>query len=254
LEIVHMNARQLRRAQERKERKLTRKTEQHNTTATIENAAAPVPSPARVIANRANAELSTGPKTAEGKAVSSFNSLKTGLTGRTVLLAADEVAAYEAHCLRLQHKWNPEGDDESLLVQSIADTEWRLRRIPTLEFAIYAKGRAEFAAQVDATTDVSDPALVDLETFLRYEKQLRNLALQEGRLNRQRDKHIAELRQLQSERLARQAEQAQAEVTATSQPSNNGFVFSAAPIEPFTQAPAALPNASESVFTEAQAA
>ncbi len=43
-------------------------------------------------ANRENATHSTGPKTEEGKKISSHNALKTGLTGRTVLLPTDDVA------------------------------------------------------------------------------------------------------------------------------------------------------------------
>jgi hypothetical protein len=39
-----------------------------------------------------NAQLSTGPRSAEGKAVS-MNAVKTGLTGRTVLLPSDDAEA-----------------------------------------------------------------------------------------------------------------------------------------------------------------
>jgi hypothetical protein len=41
-------------------------------------------SDARLAANRANAQHSTGPTTPEGKAKSSHNAVKTGLTGRTI--------------------------------------------------------------------------------------------------------------------------------------------------------------------------
>ena len=40
----------------------------------------------RLAANIANAQLSTGPRTSAGKSKSSLNAVKTGLTGRTVLL------------------------------------------------------------------------------------------------------------------------------------------------------------------------
>ncbi len=53
----------------------------------------PVTSP-QLAANRANSALSAGPATPAGKAVSSLNALKTGLTGRTVLLPADDVDAH----------------------------------------------------------------------------------------------------------------------------------------------------------------
>jgi hypothetical protein len=57
-------------------------------------------SEAQLAANRQNSQLSTGPKTEAGKAKSSLNAVKTGLTGRTVLLPSDDAAAYEAHVAR----------------------------------------------------------------------------------------------------------------------------------------------------------
>lgn len=56
----------------------------------------------RLAANRANARLSTGPTSPAGKAKSSLNAVKTGLTGRTVLLLAEDTAAYQAHIERFQ--------------------------------------------------------------------------------------------------------------------------------------------------------
>jgi hypothetical protein len=89
-----------------------------------------LPSERRLAANRANAQLSTGPKTPEGKAVSSLNAVKTGLTGRAVLLASEDVAAYEEHIERFRRTFQPVGDHETQLVQNLADTQWRLRPSP----------------------------------------------------------------------------------------------------------------------------
>ncbi|HLH04775.1 MAG TPA: hypothetical protein VKX25_18555 [Bryobacteraceae bacterium] len=50
---------------------------------------------AQLIANRANSQLSTGPKTAEGKATVSHNAVKNALTGATVLLPTDDAALYQ---------------------------------------------------------------------------------------------------------------------------------------------------------------
>ncbi|MGA8598820.1 MAG: hypothetical protein WB676_29225 [Bryobacteraceae bacterium] len=49
---------------------------------------------AQIAANQANAQLSTGPTSETGKAKSSLNAVKTGLTGRTVLLPGDDAAIY----------------------------------------------------------------------------------------------------------------------------------------------------------------
>ncbi len=159
----------------------------------------PVSEP-RLAANRANAQLSTGPRTTEGKAVSSMNAVKTGLTGRTVLLPSDDVEAYRQHLAAYENEHKPVGVRESELVQSLADIQWRLQRIPGLEMAIYARGRDEFAAQFEDLDPAVRPARIDLETFIQYEKPLRNLQLQEGRLRRHREKDLAELRELQQQR------------------------------------------------------
>jgi hypothetical protein len=62
------------------------------------------------------------PTSESGKATSSLNALKTGLTGRTVLLPAGDAALYEAHLARFQQRYQPVGDQELALVQSLADT------------------------------------------------------------------------------------------------------------------------------------
>ena len=67
--------------------------------------------------------------------------------------------------------------------ETIADTEWRLLRIPTLESGYYALGRHELAAECahesnDQVRAVMLEALIDCT----YKKDLRNLALQERRL------------------------------------------------------------------------
>jgi hypothetical protein len=154
-------------------------------------------SESRVAANRANAQLSSGPRTVAGKAVSSMNAVKTGLTGRTVLLPSDDVEAYRQHIAAYENEYKPVGVRESELVQSLADLQWRLQRIPGLEMAIYARGRDEFAAQFEELDPSVRSARIDLEIFIQYEKPLRNLQLQEGRLRRHRQKDLAELRELQ---------------------------------------------------------
>jgi hypothetical protein len=154
----------------------------------------------QLAANRANAQLSTGPTTSAGKAKASLNAIKTALTGRTVLLSSDDAVQYERHIIAYQHELKPIGQRESDLVQSIADSAWRLTRIPGLEMAIYARGHIQFAESFNDHEPSLRPAMIELQTFLTFEKQLRNLQLQEARLHRRREKDTAELRQLQEER------------------------------------------------------
>src|SRR5438270_10058190 len=83
-------------------------------------------SEAQLAANRQNSQMSTGPKTEAGKAKSSLNAVKTGLTGRTVLLPSDDAVAYEAHVARFVAEHQPTNEKEQALVESLADTDWRL--------------------------------------------------------------------------------------------------------------------------------
>jgi hypothetical protein len=108
---------------------------------------------AQINANRANAQLSTGPSSPEGKLKSSHTALKTGLTSRTVVLPTDDIAAYQNFIAIINEKFLPKTDPEKLIVQSIADTEWRLLRIPTLEAGFYALGRTELAGECAAESN-----------------------------------------------------------------------------------------------------
>ncbi len=177
--------------------------------------------------SRDNALHSTGPVTHSGKAISSLNAVKTGLTGRTVLLHNDDADVYRQHLAAYAREYQPAGLREQELVQSLADTQWRLQRIPGLEMAIYAQGRAE--NQEYCTLHAKTGAnLIELGTFLKYEKQLKNLQLQESRLQRRYEKEMAELRSLQKER----KQQEQAKPAAAAVANHAGFVFSNAQQQP----------------------
>src|SRR5438270_618208 len=150
-----------------------------------------MPTAAQIEANRANAQLSTGPTSETGKAKSSLNAVKTGLTGRTVLLPSDDAVVYEAHVAEFMKRLAPVGEDEQNLAQSLADTEWRLFRILALELGIYAVGRIEFAELFANEDEAVRKHLIEAKVFLAYQRQLNNLSIQEGRLRRQRDKDAA---------------------------------------------------------------
>jgi hypothetical protein len=244
-----MTARSIRRAQERKLRKAAGKAARSAQSQPVEAA-----SEACLAANRANAmdepallsevkiqkmdepelseaktrkTLSTGPRTEAGKAISSLNAVRTGLTGRTVLLPSDDAEAYHRHVSAYESAYRPVGLRETELVQSLADTQWRLQRIPGLEMALYARGRQEFAESYLDQDIALRANLIDLDVHLKYEKQLRNLQLQESRLHRRYEKEMAELRQLQQERSAAADDQSASEATETRQTNVAAeFVFS----------------------------
>ena len=218
-----MTPRSIRRAQERKalkemERKALKEMNRQAATTTTTT------SEAQLLANRANAQLSTGPTTDEGKTTSSLNAVKTALTGRTVLLPSDDAAEYQRHIQAFATDYSPVGQRECDLVQSIADTWWRLQRIPCLEAALFAQGHLEFANAFEEQEPSLRPSLIQAQTYLKYEKQFRNLQLQESRLHRRYEKDRAELRELQQARQQKEIEAAA--LSITHEPNQNGFEFS----------------------------
>ncbi len=162
----------------------------------------------RLAANRANAQLSTGPRTPEGKAKSSLNAVKTGLCGRAVLLAdEDEARAYREHIERVFAWWNPDNVEEHALVQSLADTQWRWEAIPGLESALYAQARLRGEPLLTHPDPAARRLLLDAQAEVAEAKALKNLRLHERRLRRQFEKDKAELNQLRNERLEQEAQE-----------------------------------------------
>jgi hypothetical protein len=136
----------------------------------------------------------------EGKAKVSRNALKTGLTGHTVLLPNEDAELYAKHVEGFRKTHAPVGHEETELVQAIADSAWRLARIPSLEAGIYALGRVKLANLFPELDPSVRAQLIEAEIFLTYQRQLNNLSIQEGRLRRQREKDEAKLKELQSKR------------------------------------------------------
>jgi hypothetical protein len=164
-------------------RSIRRATERQAQKAAAQTQATTIPD-AQLAANRANAQMSTGPKSENGKLISSHNALKTGLTGRTIVLPTDDVAAYQSLVAVINRKFAPADDYEKHLVQTmlaeqaptdrpetIADTEWRLLRIPTLEAGLYALGRTELAAECAHEPDPQLRAsMLEAHIFRTYQR------------------------------------------------------------------------------------
>ena len=159
---------------------------------------------AQINANRQNAQHSAGPTSEAGKAKSSLNSVRTGLTGRSVLLPTDDVEIYQQHVARIMSDLAPATDRERAVVQTIADTEFRLLRIVPLEASILAIGRREQQHMVLDEPEENREAFLLGYIASFYKKDFSNIALQERRLRNQRKEDLLELKTLQQERLEKE--------------------------------------------------
>jgi len=132
-------------------------------------------------------EITAGCKTKAAKGKSSHKS------GPTVLVPADEIAAYRTLVQSLIDRHCPASHEEQVLVQSLADIEWRLSRIPSIEAGIYATGRRELADLHSEQDPAIRAALIEAEIFMKYQREFSDLSLQETRLLRLRRKALARL-------------------------------------------------------------
>jgi hypothetical protein len=85
-------------------------------------------SEARILANQANARLSTGPKTAEGKERSRANALKHGLTGAGVVLPEADAAEVERRAAAFAAETHASGEIGQALARRAALNSVRMER------------------------------------------------------------------------------------------------------------------------------
>jgi hypothetical protein len=172
----------------------------------------------RAAINRANSAHSTGPRTESGKQRSSLNALSHGLTARTAVLPTEDPEAYRRHIQHFVDEYAPATATETQLVHEIANTAWRLNRIPFLEGELFSQ---------DPNPQTLIPTLA-------------RLGLHGSRLSRQFQKALEQLRDIQENRrrLERRQLTEAAELFLRHQykgipwiPSEDGFVFSNQQVE-----------------------
>src|SRR5271156_2716657 len=116
-------------------------------------------------ANRANAQLSTGPSTEAGKATSRFNATRHGLTSQVACMTWEDRDAFNHFCTAMVADYHPEGVIETELAQSIAEDHWRLNRVRAIEHNMFAIGFAASTLNVKSDDPQIDAALAQAQTF-----------------------------------------------------------------------------------------
>jgi hypothetical protein len=88
---------------------------------------------AQIQANRRNAERSTGPRTAAGKAVVAQNAVKHGLLGEQVVVEGEDRARYARHRDAMLRALGPLEEVEITLAERLIGLSWRLQRVQRLQ-------------------------------------------------------------------------------------------------------------------------
>jgi hypothetical protein len=185
--------------------------------------ASPIAPIDRAAINRANSQHSTGPRTESGKQRSSLNALRHGLTARSAVLPSEDPAAYENHRRQFVDEYQPATPTETQLVGELADTSWRLNRIPLLE------------------ADLLTRADIDI---LDAHRLLNSLSVQSQRLSRQFQKALDQLRDIQADRRRRERRDLDDAADLFKlhkrkgipwEPADHGFVFSKDQVERYAE-------------------
>jgi hypothetical protein len=140
--------------------------------------------PARQIANTANAQLSTGPRSEEGKARSSQNARKHGLTAKELVVASEQRVEFEELLAEFEAEIRPQGPIQQTLFDELVGAAWNLRRIRSLEAELYASAGAASYSELLANDDL--------------QAKLDRLARHKTRIERTFHRSLRELKALQT--------------------------------------------------------
>jgi uncharacterized protein YecA (UPF0149 family) len=132
-----------------------------------------MPSTAQILANRMNAERSTGPVTAEGKARVSKNATRLGLFSVANFVGPEEQDIFTEFESGYLSELSPATPLEQTLSREIIQAAWRLRRCAALETAPPENMTDEELDRLQISIDRARAAAQ--RTFHRSLKELRRL-------------------------------------------------------------------------------
>jgi hypothetical protein len=159
-----------------------------------------MPSPAQYAANRLNAEKSHGATSPQGKARSSMNALRHGLTARVVVLPTEDMDAYQAFSKEIVDSLDAQTPVERQFAQTVADNQWRINRIRSIEDGMLGMGHFEAAGNFDCPSSEIHSAMTAARAFRNDSKSFVNLSIYEQRLHRSMKDALRQLKELQTER------------------------------------------------------
>jgi hypothetical protein len=96
-----------------------------------------MPTEAQINANRLNAQKSTGPTSAEGKAISSLNALKSGIDAWSHIIPGEDPAELEALTAAFMLHFHPADPIQLSLVDTLISAEWIQRRLRRIEAQLW---------------------------------------------------------------------------------------------------------------------
>jgi hypothetical protein len=142
----------------------------------------------QIDANRRNSLQSTGPRSLEGKAVSRFNALKSGIHAEAQIIPGEDPAELDALAAAYHDEFRPSTSLECFLVDTLVHADWQLRRLHRLEAQLWTSQIAEiqedaplgraYAQSLDAFTRLQRRIDSTERSYYRALKELRARAVE----------------------------------------------------------------------------
>ena len=136
-------------------------------------------SEARLLANRANAQKSTGPRSSAGKATSARNRLAHGMRATHILLRDESKLEWDRHRAGVRAALEPQNYLELEIADDVAVALWRLRRAARSEAGLAAQRDLIVGARVDEQFEdiLGQLPLMLPEPLLRYERSAQGMLM-----------------------------------------------------------------------------
>lgn len=128
-------------------------------------------SPLQIEANRRNSLHSTGPRTPEGKAVSRFNALKSGIHAEAQIIPGEDPAELEALSAGYYEQFHPASPIASFLVDTLIHADWQLRRLRRLEAQLWTSQLSEIKEDAE-TAPLGRVFVQSLDAFTRLQRRI----------------------------------------------------------------------------------
>ena len=141
--------------------------------------------------------LSGGPRTPQGKAISAQNAFSHGLTAARLVLPWENQDEFDSLLNQLVAEHRPAAATEGILVREMAEQYWRLQRVRNHEHTLLSKAN-----------DFLEEGPNQVATLEAWDKQVKLAQRYATRHERAFHKCLSTLRTLQKERRAAEAEAA----------------------------------------------
>jgi hypothetical protein len=166
---------------------------------------------AQTKANRENAKKSTGPRTPEGKAIASRNSLVHGMTSGKFLPPDADPGEFFQLLDQFRNRFQPFDEVEDALVERLVAAEFKMSSVRYLDAGLFHLQALSNPMPEQYKEGGTNQMAWSFQQDSKHANSFSKLIRYEGFLQREFSRALRELHMLQDERRARRAEAASAE-------------------------------------------